>query len=152
MSIQNNKIGFYMKIIHNKMAAEMTRDAASKDLTASQVAILGYLFKNQDKKILQKDVEEQFFLKHSTVSGILQRLESKGFIRTVVSEKDHRCKSPVLTEKSLKISEELREDMTAANQRMLAGLSEEELAALERTLEKIRNNLVEEESGEQEND
>ena len=49
------------------------------DLTTAQSSIIAYLFESekQNKEVQQKDLEEYFYLKNPTVTGILDRLEEK---------------------------------------------------------------------------
>ena len=48
--------------------------------------LLLYLAEHQNRKITQKDIGEFMRVKHSTVIGILRRLETKGFLYCVVDE------------------------------------------------------------------
>ena len=47
----------------------------------------------------QKDIEKALSLKNPTVTGILKRLDEKGFILAVPSNQDKRCKNIYPTEK-----------------------------------------------------
>ena len=58
----------------------MTENLEKMDLTASQGRLMAFLFHRGDSPTYAKDVETTFQLTHPTVSGLLSRLEQKGFI------------------------------------------------------------------------
>ena len=66
----------------------MSRQMQDMDLTAAQARIVGYLF-HHDMPPCARDLEEYFELSHPTVSGLLSRMEAKGFIRMEPDEKDN---------------------------------------------------------------
>ena len=67
------------------------------DLTKTQRDILGYLHFTDKNPVIQKDIEEHFHISNPTVTGILNRLEQKGFIERKQSLKDKRVRTIVLT-------------------------------------------------------
>ena len=69
------------------------------DLTKTQRDILGYLHFTDKNPVIQKDIEEHFHISNPTVTGILNRLEQKGFIERKQSLKDKRVRTIVLTKK-----------------------------------------------------
>ena len=50
------------------------------ELTAMQSYVLRYLHDRAGEVVYPKDIEQRFHLTHPTVSGLLARLEAKGFI------------------------------------------------------------------------
>ncbi len=69
----------------------MTNALEEMDLTAAQGPILGFL-SHQAEPPCPRDVEEEFRLSHPTVSGILSRLEQKGFVELRPDGEDRRKK------------------------------------------------------------
>lgn len=61
-------------------------------ITHGQAQILGFLADNCNKKITQKDIENEFGLSHATVNGFMKRMEEKGLLTTSKDEKDKRYK------------------------------------------------------------
>lgn len=84
--------GKKIRILNNRMDQSLCRVLAELNLTAAQSFLLGYLVRNRGCAIYPRDLEEQFQLKHSTVSGILGRLEAKGFLTFEADPQDRRCK------------------------------------------------------------
>ena len=73
------RYGHYARILHWCTDQAITSALAQMDLTASQGHIMGYLA-HRDQPPCSRDIEEAFRMSHPTVSGLLSRLEKKGFI------------------------------------------------------------------------
>lgn len=140
--LENVRIGLMIKMLNNAFKQELNKEIASLDLSSSQAHVLGYLSHNQDKTIFQKNIEEQFNLKHPTVTGILQRLEEKGFIKQIPLETDHRYKQIILTEKSRILHNRITELSSATADKFLVGMSAEEVNTLKLLLEKMIANVA----------
>ena len=83
--------GHKLRVLHWCTDQAMTGALARMDLTAAQGHIMGYLAHSPNPPC-SRDIEEAFQLSHPTVSGLLSRLEKKGFIEFRPDEKDRRCK------------------------------------------------------------
>ena len=79
----------------NLMAA--ARERGVDELTAMHGWILGYLCRNEDKDIFQKDIEAEFKICRSTVTNILKLMEKKGYIRRESVPYDARLKEDLDT-------------------------------------------------------
>ena len=51
------------------------------DVTIMNGWIIGYLYDHQDQDTYQRDIEAEFSIARSTVTGIIQVMEKKGFIK-----------------------------------------------------------------------
>ena len=69
-----------IRIINNKFRELWDKNLLKYNLTGMQMEILCYLKCNPDKEIHQREIEYWFQLKNPTVTGILNRLEEKGYI------------------------------------------------------------------------
>ena len=56
--------------------------------------------------MIQKDIEEHFHISNPTVTGILNRLEQKGFIERKHTPKDNRVRTIVITQKKHDLHED----------------------------------------------
>lgn len=110
-------------------------------MTVSQVSTMGYLLLQDGSDVYQKDIEQFFKLRRSTVSSMLNTLEKKGFIQRQAVPHDARLKKLVLTEYGRQLSSLASQTFLQINELMVQGLTEEELAALSTLLEKIETNL-----------
>ncbi len=134
-------LGPKFKAIASALSQEMNRNTAQLDLTGSQCFFLGYLVHHRDHPIYQKDLEQEFDFSHPTVSGILSRLESKGFVTFRTGEHDRRCKEILVTEKAIECFETMRQHMLDTEACVTNGFSPDELAELSRLLDKVMSNL-----------
>lgn len=96
---KSRDIGYYFCFINREMEKAMNERLRKYDLTKSQQDILNFLHKSSKKMVIQKDIEEYFHISNPTVTGILNRLEQKGFIVRKTDERDRRIRTIVLTEK-----------------------------------------------------
>lgn len=71
-------------------------------LTSIQTRILGYLrhVEEEGSSVFQKDIEDVFRIKKSSVTSVLQTLEKKGLIVRESVPQDARMKKLVLTDKA----------------------------------------------------
>lgn len=111
------------------------------EVTGNNAFIIGYLADHRDSDVFQKDLEEVFSVRRSTMSGIILRMEQKGFLVRVPVDHDARLKKLVLTEKGGEIHALMETNLQAAEQKLLEGLSNEEKETLFRLLQKLRANL-----------
>jgi len=140
--MKNVPICVMIKIINNVFDQEINKVIAHLDLTSSQASILGYLAFNKDKVIFPKNIEEEYNLKHPTVTGILQRMEAKGFIQYLPVPSDHRYKQIRITQKSLDIHDNMDKLGKATEKTLLEGLTTEEVNTLDILLNKMVANIA----------
>lgn len=88
-------------------------------LTSAQFKILHYLYDHPNGTVRQVDMERFYSLTHPTTIGLLQALESKGYVVRTVNPDDARSRIVSLTEKAeeqreklLALAEEIEETMT----------------------------------------
>lgn len=115
------------------------------DATPYHGRIIGYLFKQKDKDIFQKDIETHFGIRRSTVTKILQLMESNGLIKRTAVLSDARLKKITLTEKAINMHEHFRKEIDSFEETLSKGLTEEELECFFCIADKIYNNLSEQE-------
>ena len=113
------------------------------DLTTAQSSIIAYLFESekQTKEVQQKDLEEYFYLKNPTVTGILDRLEVKKYIVRKISKEDKRKRLIYLTPKARKIHEAANECVISFRDKAIKGITKEEVKAVISIVNKMSSNL-----------
>ena len=107
--------------------------------------IIGYLYKNRDTDVFQRDIENHFGIRRSTVTKVLQAMESNGLITRTAVLSDARLKKLTLTEKAIDMHGQFREEIDNFEKVISAGLTDEELESFFAITEKIYNNLLEKE-------
>ena len=80
------------RVIENSMA--------DLGLTSIQSRMLGYLYfqLQNGKQVFQKELEEEFRIRKSSVTSVIQMLEKKGLVRRAGVTGDARRKELMLTE------------------------------------------------------
>ena len=74
-------MGYEIKALANLLRRKVLETAGEPegdDFTEMQAKILGFLCHNQDQEVYQKDIEEAFYIRRSTASRLLKRLEADG--------------------------------------------------------------------------
>ena len=90
----------------------------------------------------QRDVEKNLNLKNPTVTGILKRLDEKGYILCVPNANDKRKKNIYLTEKAYDIQRRMESDRRKLDRELTRGMTKREVEALRRNLEKVLYNIA----------
>ncbi len=114
-------------------------------LTGGECAIMGYLFENMGRPLYQKDIEEEFHIRRSSATRAMQAMEKKGIITRKSEPHDGRLKRLELTEQAREIGRDVGDMIAEAEQRLLRGISDEELSAFLDMCDRICRNV---ESGE----
>ena len=118
--------GHQTRILHWCTDQAITRALEEMDLTSSQGHIMGFLA-HQQTPPCPKDVEEAFHLSHPTVSGLLSRLEKKGFIELRTDAVDRRCKRIYVLEKGRQCQQKMKSTIDAIESQMVSDFSQEEM-------------------------
>ena len=135
------------KLIHmlsHRLKRQNIIPCGDDGLTTMQKHVLKFiLLETLHREIYQKDVEEEFQIRKSTATGILQLMEKNGFIYRESSEKDARLKTIVPTKKAEALRAEILEN-TYLNAGL--GISEEEFSMCMYVLWKMFDNLAQTET------
>lgn len=103
-------LGYYLKLTHEHFVSDKNRRLKKFGITSSQMDVLLYLLRFEDKVVTQRDVEKHFGLTHSTVIGILKRLCAKGYIVVEKSPDDKRQRNISVTQKAFAIKGFMQSD------------------------------------------
>ncbi len=140
--MREKRLGIMIKIIHWHIDQAFNEFLKKDNLTSSQARVIRYLYKHQDQVVVQRDIENFFRVSNPTVSGILNRLEEKGFVSRVTSEEDKRIKIVTLTDKAFELEDYLRNSLNNYEEEMMACLSEEEKNNLLDSMDKIIDTMM----------
>ena len=138
------RIGWQIKVLSNLIKREVGNYGCERDsdeLTGNNRFIIGYLAKHRNEDVFQKDLEEIFSVRRSTMSTIILRMEQKGFLTRQSVAYDARLKKIVLTEKGERVHAAIESKIEDTEQKLSANFSEDEKQMLFRLLEKLRRNL-----------
>ncbi|MBM6750278.1 MarR family transcriptional regulator [Mediterraneibacter glycyrrhizinilyticus] len=142
MEKRGQPIGFMIKQINNVYEKDLNERLKTIGITASQCAVLDYLFHTSKEEVSQRDVERSLNLKNPTVTGLLKRLDEKGYILCVPNASDKRKKNIYLTEKAYDIQRRMENDRRKLDKELTRGMTKREIAALRKNLEKLLYNIA----------
>ena len=121
--------GLKIAIINIAFRKRLDEKAQALALTAVQLRVLGAISRLEaagGDEIHQNDLERLERVTHPAMTKLLQRLESKGFIRCVPSDKDRRYKKITCTEQSAEIYKLILEQDAQVFDEMCRGLTDEQ--------------------------
>ena len=134
-------LGHRVRVLSQAIRQTIDRKLLDLDLTGQQSFIIRYLSERNGEVVYPKDIEKRFNLTHPTVSGLLQRLESKGFLTCEPDPDDRRYKRIFLTEKADECQKEIWQHIQSIERTMTRGMSESDVEMLVRLLDLAAENL-----------
>jgi DNA-binding MarR family transcriptional regulator len=137
-------IGFQIRTLSHLVKRMVDQTAFSGEElhpTGVQGWIIGYLYNHRHQEVFQRDIQEQFSIRRSTVTGILQLMEKNGLITRSSVEQDARLKKLELTQKGIELHERVERSIRQVEEKIANYLTPEEKAEFIRLCEKIRENL-----------
>ncbi|MBE6007783.1 MAG: winged helix-turn-helix transcriptional regulator [Lachnospiraceae bacterium] len=134
------------KQINNLICRQSLNAGLNQDIdkmTLSHGWVIGYLYDNRNRVVLQRELEKEFNLRRSTVTTILQTMEKNGLVERLSIKDDARQRQLVLTPKAELIHKLISKDMKALDERITEGIDKENMEIFYRVLLKIKGNLEE---------
>lgn len=140
-------IGHELSYTNNLIARRIARGGNNKyamNISPIQVRIVKYLVKQNNKAILQKDMEYLFNIRRSTVSGVIKTMEKNNIIIRENVKDDNKSKEIKLTEDVYKRANGLVKELKDLDLELLKDVNKEDLEVFMRVLKNIQDNLKEE--------
>ena len=136
--------GLKIAIINRAFRKKLDEKAGAMGLTSVQLRVLGAISRLEaagETEIHQNDLERIEHVTHPAMTKLLQRLESKGFVRCVPSEKDRRYKKVMCTERSSGIHNMILEQDGEVFSDLCREFTEEQKKELNRMADLILKNI-----------
>lgn len=140
-------IGHELAYTNNLIARKIARGGNNKyamNISPIQVRIVKYLVKQNNKAILQKDMEYIFNIRRSTVSGVIKTMEKNNIIIRENVKDDNKSKEIKLTDDVYKRANDLVKELKDLDLELLKDVNKEDLEVFMRVLKNIQDNLKEE--------
>ena len=143
--INNMHMGKLIHMLSHEMKRHHPIDRMIQDdLTIMQKHILKFiLLETMHRDLYQKDIEEEFQVRKSTVTGYVQLLEKNGYLTRESAREDARKKRLVPTEKAKGLRQVILEDIKISEKRMEEGIPAEDVATCKQVLYHVLQNLIE---------
>ena len=110
--------------------------------SGAQGRTLHFLLAHTKSDIFQKDIEEEFGLRPPTATALLKELEQRGLIRKEPVPYDARKKKIVVTEEALQYKDCVLKGLKELDQKLTAGISDEEMQVFFYVTGKMLDNLA----------
>ena len=137
-------LGFRIRSVWQQVKRIMNRHLTENNsygLTGMQFAIVSYLAKESaERDVFQKDLEQKFDIRKSTVTGILNTMERDGLLLRETVPYDARLRKMILTDKALQAKQNTEQVIDSVESQLSKGLTEEEITTFLSILEKISKN------------
>ena len=136
--------GLKIAIINRAFRKKLDEKAATMGLTAVQLRVLGSISRLEaagETEIHQNDLERLEHVTHPAMTKLLQRLESKGFVRCVPSALDRRYKKITCTEQSRGIHQLILEQDAEVLAELSRNFSPEQKQALQELADMLLANI-----------
>ncbi len=144
---QNKSISFELHktslMIKRRLDREVPCDPST---TGHHGRIIGFIYENRDRDIFQRDIEKEFNIRRSTATNTLKLMEKNGLITRVSVESDARLKKIELTEKAYDFHHVICSCFKNLEKTLAEGISSAELEVFFSVLEKVNDNLKEEDA------
>lgn len=139
-------LGHTFKKLHFLVEQLMNRKLQELDLTSAQGHVIGFL-RHAKEPPCARDLEMTFGLSHATVSGILSRMEAKGFIEVRPDPRDRRVKRICLLDKGTACSQSIARHIEECERIIMEDFTGEEMeqfrSYLTRVVQKLEHNVRE---------
>ena len=143
--INNMHMGKLIHMLSHEMKRNQPIDKVIKaDLTIMQKHILKFiLLETMHKDLYQKDIEEEFQIRKSTATGMLQLLEKNGFIVRESEKKDARLKRIIPTKKAEALRPSILAHIRQSEAQLTADISEADVLICKKVLCQMLYNVSE---------
>ena len=146
---QVKRVGFEIKALSNLMRRRIWEnlhvEAHCDMYTEMQGMIVGVLCRNTQHEIFQKDLEQIFYIRRSTASRLLKKMEQDGLIIRRSVARDARLKQVLPTQMAFDQYQQIQERIEAMEGSLTQGISNQEIEQFMITEEKLKKNLMERE-------
>lgn len=144
---KDENVGYKLRLLHNQLHNHIEHKKEQNeymvsDLTRMQRLTIGFLHRNSDREIYQKDIETEFAISRATASNMLSLMERKDLIKREPVEHDARLKKLVLTVQAKQMHSQVVQDIRETESLLTNGLSEDDKRRLHQYLDLMIQNLV----------
>lgn len=144
METGDERVCLQVKQLSNLIQREFFKSEVKKKvdtMTFSHGWVIGYLYNNRNRCVLQSELEKEFRIRRSTITKILQLMEKNGLICRVPVENDARKKQLVLTPKAMQLHMLVINEMDETDRKIKKGINKKDLDTFFMVINKMKSNL-----------
>lgn len=127
--------------LYNKLRRKLDTLSSRGVFSGSQGRLLYYILAQNDQDVFQRDIEETYDLRPSTVSALLRLMEQNDLIRREAAPHDGRCKRILPTEKARGLHDQVVAELAELEGALTQGVSPQQLDTFFQVTEIMLENL-----------
>lgn len=132
-------IGRWASIFDRLMKMYYDRNLSEFEIGWGQQFYVEYLYVHPGAT--PQEMAEHIRVDKATLTKMIKKLNEVGYIQVEGDQRDHRVKHLYLTEKAISAAEKIKKIHGDFYETLRAGISAEDIALTERTLQKMANNI-----------
>lgn len=130
----------YVSKLSNKLRRRMESFSTKGQMSGAQGKVLHFLLA-QNGDVFQKDVEEEYSLRPSSATQLLQKMERDGLIQRESLPGDARRKRIVVCPKGLAYKDAVMEDIRTLEAQLTQGIDPDDLETFLQVIEQMLRNI-----------
>ncbi|MCD8160677.1 MAG: MarR family winged helix-turn-helix transcriptional regulator [Clostridiales bacterium] len=138
--MQNQSAAHSVSRLANEIRHRLDACSTRSGLSGAQGRALHFILA-QEEPVYQRDIEEEFGLRPSTVTELLKKMEQNGLIYRETEARDSRLKRIVVTETALAHQRQVVADLKELEDELTEGVSPGQLMVFFEVMEKMSENL-----------
>lgn len=127
--------------IARKLMFKADKKTNELGLNSQQGRVIQYIYNNQDKNLIQKDLADVFGRTTASITSMLSGLEKKGYIRREIPSDNERQKNIYVEEKGIELIDTFNKNFIELEEELISSLTEEEREIFLSILIKINNKM-----------
>lgn len=127
--------------IARKLMFKADKKTNELGLNSQQGRVIQYIYNNQDKNLIQKDLADVFGRTTASITSMLSGLEKKGYIRREIPSDNERQKNIYVEEKGIELIDTFNKNFIELEEELISSLTEEEREMFLSILIKINNKM-----------
>ncbi|VYT71834.1 MarR family transcriptional regulator [Clostridium tertium] len=137
-------VGRQINKLSHKIKRRIGKVGLEHGISGMQVKILGFIYINSSKRdIFQKNIEEEFDIRRSSVTSVLNLMEKNELIKRCSVSEDARLKKIIITDKGIEVNKLVYKEIVKIEEIISNTLSKDELDIFICNLERLNKNLSE---------
>ena len=142
--MEKRELGKTLMIAQNHVVRLFEKMKNDTILPRSQGRILRFIYNNKERDIYQKDIENEFNLRRSSATEILQKLESIHMIKRMSDGNDKRIKKIQITKEGEKIAQDMIYNIQKVEKILHQDILQEDLEIFFKVIDRMIENCIKE--------
>ncbi|MGG7163160.1 MarR family winged helix-turn-helix transcriptional regulator [Clostridium ihumii] len=139
MNYNSFEIAMLIKEIYASTIEIVSNNLKESGLTHQQIMVIKLIAHNGKVNISQ--LCDEMFLAKGTVSGIVKRLESQGYVKKIKDDEDKRNTYVTFSDKGIEFAKNFRCEINKSFDKVFENFTDEEIKEVKNNLLNLRNKI-----------